>query len=584
MFENIRLRTDVLVIGSGGAGMRAAIAVSNCNTDVMIISQGKIGRDGATITAAADVNVDSRTCKQMFNLPGDDEDSKEIFFKDTVVAGNYLNNQKMVKTLVEDIPCRVSELFEWGAKPKHLYSTPGHQYPRGIWIDGQNFSLTLSKELKKHKIKINEDYLVLDLAVDNNDNNVIGAYALDLKSGSFVNIGAKAVIIATGGAMGVFYLTTCPSHLTGDGMAMAYRAGAELIDMEFPQFILAPCAPPAAYGSIYPFALLMRVGAHLYNNKGERFMMKWDPMLMEQTTRDLLAVGAQLEITQGRGGPNGGVWVSIKHLPDNLIDYFQEWYGKWLGKGKYKYNCFDIRELFEPLENNGIEVKPTAHFWSGGIRIDSEGNSSVPGLFAAGEVTGGLHGANRLSGNAMGEILVWGFRSGIAAANYAKKISFDRYNFRQEKKIFKHIENIVSGSSKSNKKVTELKKELQNIASKYLEPARNATGLKEALKRCKDTIEEVRNIKCNFKEYRYNLELIDAISLENIHSIIELTAYTALKREESRGSHYRIDFPKSHKRWLKNLCIKKSQTNKPEIYEKPIIITNLYPEEESSEK
>ena len=444
MFDNSRLRTDVLVIGSGGAGMRAAIAASNCNVEVMMISKGRIGRDGSTVVASADVNVDSRTCKKMFKLPGKDEDSKEIFFEDTVIAGKYLNNQKLVQILVEDIPYRLNELFEWGAKPKHLYRTPGHRYPRGIWIDGQDFALTLAREVKRNKIKIIEDCLALELAVDNN--NVIGAYSLDLKTGSFITISAKAVLIATGGAMGVFSLATSPNHLTGDGMAMAYRAGAELIDMEFPMFLIASCTPPAVSGLVYPFALLARVGAHLYNSRGERFMQKWDPMLMEQTTRDFLAVGTHLEMIEGRGGPNGGVWVSIKHLPDNLIDYFHEWYGKWHGKGKYRYECFNIKDIFKSLENNAIEVKPAAHFWSGGVVIDANGSSSVPGLFAAGEVTGGVHGANRLSGNAMSEILVWGFRSGIAAANYAKKTLLYRYNSRQEKDIFKRIKGFVYGS------------------------------------------------------------------------------------------------------------------------------------------
>lgn len=571
-----RIATDVLIIGSGGAGMRAAIAACDANAEVCIASKGAFAVSGATVTAFADVCVDGRSICEVLGLEGDPTDSKAQFFADTVKGGNYLNDQRLVEALVEDAPQRVREMLSWGARVTHIYGQPGHSHPRGLKISGRSFAQALARQVKARPIRILEHCLAIGLAKSNG--RVAGAYLLNLATGEYLVVEAAAVIIATGGAMNIFPVTTAPCDLVGDGQMIAYRAGADLVDMEFPMFILGCCTPPAAAGVNFPFALILRAGAHLYNREGERYMEKWDAVRKEKTTRDLLTVGTTIEILDGRGSPHGGVWTSLKHLPDNAIDYFFEWYAAWDAKGHGKYGCFDVADLMPDPGRQAIEARPSAHFWNGGIKIDAEGGTRIAGLFAAGEASGGVHGSNRLSGNAMTDIIVWGCRSGRAAAAYAHGAGRTDVDEQEAAEILASVESLLKGGrGETDADVVETKLQLQNLAWECVGPVRTRPGLERAISESDQVLQALPRIGCRTALRVYNREWADAISLRNMAQLIKLTALAAMAREESRGSHYRRDFPQPDSKWLKNILLGEvdGQTS---VSHTPVRITTLTPE------
>ena len=354
--RSIILKTDILIIGSEGA------AAHDAGAKVLVATKGRQGRSGATLTALADMDVDSRSAKELLGLPGDPNDSMEHFFDDILKEGKYVNNQKLVEVHVTDAPLRIKELIDWGLRVRDLVRNPGHSYPRGIHASGKDMTMTLVKQVRKRKIKVAEDMMVVDLLTS--DGVVVGALALNLRSGEFVTISAKATIIATGGGMMVYPIQTAPQELTGDGQAIAYRAGAELVDMEMIQF--RPCNflwPPAWRGVGFPFTIGPAGGMDIWllNRYGQRFMSKWDPERMEKSTRDNLSIGIMTEILEGRGTPAGGVYMSLAHLPHNLIDYYLEWASKggFSLKARWKYQGFDFAELMEKVKKGyAMEVAP----------------------------------------------------------------------------------------------------------------------------------------------------------------------------------------------------------------------------------
>ena len=319
------VKTDVLIIGSEGAGARAAIAAHDAGAKVLIVTKGRIGGSGATLTALADMDVDSRSARDLLGFPGDLNDSPEIFFEDILIEGKYINNQKLVDVHVAEAPARIKELMDWGLKVRDLVRNPGHRYPRGIHASGADMMRVLKKQVNQRKVEVLEDMMVVDLLTA--EGGVAGALGLDLQSGEFIPLSAKATIIATGGGMMAYPIQTAPEELTGDGQAIAYRAGAELVDMEMVQF--HPCnllAPPAWRGIGFPFTIGPAGGMDVWllNKYGQRFMSKWDPERMEKATRDNLSIGIMTEVLEGHGTPSGDVFMSLKHLPTNLIDYYLE--------------------------------------------------------------------------------------------------------------------------------------------------------------------------------------------------------------------------------------------------------------------
>lgn len=571
-------KTDVLIIGSEGAGARAAIQAHDQGAKVLMVTKGRMARSGATITAGMDIDMDSRSAKELLGLAGNPEDSPEIFFEDMVVEGKFVNNQKIVEVHVRDAPQRIKEVVDWGMKVVGFLHGPGHRYPRGVYSSGGELMKALKGQVSKRKIEVLEDIMVLDLL--KRDGRISGAFCLDLRKGEFFPIAAKTIILATGGGMRIFPVTTAPEELTGDGQAMAWRAGADLVDMEMVQFL--PCCfitPPAWSGITFPFFMGPGIGgveAWLLNRYGDRFMKRWDPERMERTTRDILSIGVMNEVVEGRGSPSGGVFYSIKHLPNNLVDYFPVWRNEPYLTENWEFKGFKLKGLMEEMKKGyAAEVGPACHFFMGGVRINEHCQTTVPGLYACGEVAGGTHGGNRLTGNACTQILVQGYWAGDKAAMEAREAPdprIDQNEVKAREKDFLKLFEVRDGLSSFS-----IRKKIQTLAWEKVGVLRTGELLTDALKTVEALRTEVSQIAVKSKDRQYNREWIEALQVKNLLILLEAIARSGLTREDSRGAHYRRDFPKmDNERWLKNVVVKNVQ-GKMDVETVPIVMTSYDP-------
>ncbi len=552
--------TDLLVVGGEGGGARAAIEACKYDLQVIIVTKGRIGKCGATVTAGADVEVDSKSVCELFGLPGDPKDSKDILFQDIVKEGKYVNDQSLVEVHVQDAAMRVKELVDWGMKIRGLFKNPGHSYTRGLLTTGREIVTALGREIKRNadRIEVVEDTLVTDLLTS--DGRVVGATALDLCTGEFIVFRAKAVVLATGSALRLYPYTTGPDDLTGDGSAMAYRAGAEFIDMQFVQFLPSAFTfPPLVVTSVN--RLLQRKCAYLLNKFGERFMEKWDPERMEGSTRDLKCIGIMNEILEERGA-----YLSLKHLPNNIIDEMR----------KQRYTLYGAdKDYWDRLKENAVEVFPASHFFCGGIKINTACETTIPGLYAAGEVAGALHGANRLTGNAIPHVLVQGARAGKSAAEYATKMRSLEINVQQVEKSKSKVNSPLKGEDGVSP--IKLKKGLQQLAWEDVGVMRDGSRLERAIQEIeKIRMKQLPRVFTISKEQRYNKEWIDALQVENMLTVLELIAKSAFYRTESRGNHYRKDYPFQNKEWLVNVIARLVGTDM-QLTTQPLTITKVTP-------
>jgi succinate dehydrogenase/fumarate reductase flavoprotein subunit len=546
------LTTDVLIIGSEGAGARAAWEVADRGLQVTVVTKGRFTRSGATLTAAADLDVDSGSLYKLLGpeplisgVAPNPADSPEVFFRDMLVEGKWLNDQRQTLAHVEDVPERAREVLEAGLRVYDVRQMPGHSYPRNMYTSGHDLIQVLKREIKRRPVRMIEDTMITDLLT--RDGQVVGAVGLDLERGEPVAFAAKAVIIATGGAHNVFEYNTGPEELTGDGQAMALRAGAELLNMEMMQFLPTTIVtPPLARGNLFPFLLgpqnALRVW--LLNKYGERFMGRWDPERMECSTRDLLSIGIQTEIMEGRGSEHGGVYMSLQHLPHNLIDYFAVWGAKpFIRKDWYSHGLNFADLMARVKAGEAIEVAPAAHFFMGGIRVDEWGATTLPGLFAGGEATGGCHGANRLSGNAFAQILVQGQRAGAAAVQFARaSAAVPEPDPAQVKALQAQV---IAPVEREGLSSFEVREELRNLAQLKIGVLRDGPVIREALERfdviCRDA---VPRLAARNRDRTYNPEWIECLQVANLALTTAAVARGALAREESRGAHFRRDFPR----------------------------------------
>jgi succinate dehydrogenase/fumarate reductase flavoprotein subunit len=556
-------KTDILIVGTGGAGARAAIEASLSGLDIFVVTKGRAGGSGATIVARADMDVDSRSAKERLGLPGDLGDTQETFFEDILREGKFINNQKMVEVLVEDAPLRIKELMDWGMRVFDLVKAAGHRFPRGIVSSGVEIMRALKNEIRRHSnIRFLEDVMVLDLL--KTEDHISGAVGLNLRTGKIELFSAKAIIIATGGAQMIYPMCTAPEELTGDGVAAAWRAGADLVDMEMVQFLPATFIdPPAWKGVGFPFAISLNqhtMRGWLLNRRGERFMEKWDPVLMENSTRDKLSIAIMQEVIQGRGSPKGGVFLSFAHLPKDLIDYFPQWYGKPNLPDDWTYMGMKFKDLMERVKDGyAMEVAPACHFFMGGIRVDVDGRTSVNGLYSAGEASGGLHGANRLSGNAISQILVQGKRAGETAARYCTFTGDLKTGPLEEKEIEERY--LFPLKRSQGISPFELRRKIHEISWRNAGPLRKRERLQEALDEIKRMEEgDVPRLACSVRDRVYNREWIESLQIKNLLLVLKAVVLSALERAESRGAHYREDYPEMNNReWLRNIVLVNDQ-------------------------
>jgi succinate dehydrogenase/fumarate reductase flavoprotein subunit len=571
--EDVRVTTDVLIVGTEGAGARAAIEAADAGCDVLCVTKSSIGKSGATLTADADIDVDSRACVEVFGLPGDKRDSEELFFEDMIVEGDYTANQRLVEIHVREAAQRTKEIVDWGARIDRLTHAPGHRYPRGIWIPGVEFRRVLSREVKKRPVKVFQNFMVTDLLTQNG--RVVGAVGIDLNTGNFTVIQAKATILCTGGAMRMYEFTTAPDELTGDGLAAAYRVGAEMADMEFPMFLpYILIYPKAVDGVDYTYLLSAYLDSYALNRSGERYMAKWDPVRMERTTRDVNSIAALIEVLEGRGSPHNGTYLSLTHFPKNVLDFAMK---EWLptNVSNYKYGGFDMREFLPDLSENAVETAPACHFWNGGIVIDEWCRTTVEGLWASGEGTGLIQGANRLSGNALTQTQVWGPRAGIDAARAATQNghgSIDRSQMAELKhKVYQFL-------GRKGENPIDLRNRIRRLSHLQAGPVRDdAAAIQAAINEVEEMKKEWAELGTRTSEAVYDQEWIEAIQIENLLSCLELVLRTSLVREESRGAAYRRDFPMMNNHdWVKNVVVRRGG-DQPDIEVRPVVVTSLTP-------
>jgi succinate dehydrogenase / fumarate reductase flavoprotein subunit len=522
---------DVLIIGAGGAGLRAAIAAAEKGLSVGIVSKSLLGKAHTVMAeggiAAAVGNVDP-------------DDSWRQHFIDTLKSGKFLNNWRMAEIFTKEAPERVIELEQWGAlfnrTPQGRISQRpfgGHTYRRLCHVGdrtGLEMIRTLQEKVLTTDAKVYMETTVTKLFKDGSG-RVVGALAYTRESGSFVHFKVKAVIMATGGWGRIYKVTSNSWEGTGDGCVLAYDAGAELVDMEMVQFHPTGMVWPPGVRGILVTEGVRGEGGILRNAKGERYMERYDPEKMELSTRDVVARANYTEVTEGRGSEHGGVYLDITHLGyDGIMKKLPTMHEQFL-------KLADIDIAREPME-----VFPTVHYTMGGIKVDSETcATNVSGLFAAGECAGGLHGANRLGGNSLSDLLVFGRRAGLGVAEYVEQSTHGTEI--EEREIRTEIERVLEPLEKTDGDESPylMQQELQAAMMEHANLMRNEGSLKEGLGKVLALKDRLPNVKVGGTRL-FNPGWHTAQDIRYLIQISEIILRTALERKERRGAQWRLDY------------------------------------------
>ncbi len=540
--ETKTISTDVLIIGSGGAGSRAAIEVDDAGLKAIIVSKGLSFRSGCTGMAEGGYNAVFKTV--------DKDDSIDAHIHDTLKGGSYLNDSKLVEILVNESPKRLIDLENYGALFDRQESGQIDQRPFG----GQTYRRTcyqgdrtgaellnaLKEEIIRRDIECIEEVMITSLVTQ--DDQVIGATGLDLKDSSLIYFKAKSVILASGGAGQLYPVTSNTFQKNGDGFAIAYRAGAKLVDMEQIQFHPTGMIAPESKKGVLVTEAVRAEGGKLMNKDGERFMSKYAPEKMELATRDVVARSIYQEIIEGRGTEQGGVYLDISHLDDNYIDE------------KLETMVLQFENVGVDIKHGPIEVAPTAHHFMGGLKINTDASTSLKNLFGAGEVCGGVHGANRLGGNALADTQVFGKRAGVSASEAAKQTEL-KTNEEQVNDEASRIEGLIK---EGTIKPQEFKNNIKNLMWEKVAIVRDEKTLNEALGDLQQMQKELVNLDVSDKK-QYNADLVTALEVINMVEICILTVKSAILRRESRGAHFRSDFPETKDEWKKSIVMSQNK-------------------------
>jgi succinate dehydrogenase / fumarate reductase, flavoprotein subunit len=520
---------NVLVIGTGAAGLRAAIAAHQAGSEVVVI--GKRRRDDAhTVLAAGGINAALGTV--------DPQDSWQQHYADTLREGYFLADPRVVELLAREAPAAVLELADWGAP---FARTPdgrldqrffgAHRWRRtcyaGDWT-GRAILRTLAAKVAELGLSVIDDQYVSRLLVA--DETCFGALAFDLETGERTVFLADAVVLAAGGHTRIWRRSSSRrDENTGDGMYLALRAGCRLADMELVQFHPTGMVTPEEAAGTLVTEAVRGEGGQLKNALGERFMARYDPQRMELSARDRVALANYTEITQGRGGPNGGVFLDITHLgKDAILEKLPRMYRQFL-----EFQMLDISQ--QPME-----VAPTAHYSMGGVVVDPQTHATdVAGLYAAGEVTAGLHGANRLGGNSLAETVIFGRRAGEAAATYSASRDIQ---LRARDVVRAADQELSSFLRHGSEFARPLQRALRDTMWETCGVVRDQAGLQHGL----DRVVELRglagqvDVRPTSEGYA---DLAHALDLRASLAAAEATLLGALARTESRGAHQRRDHP-----------------------------------------
>ena len=544
--ETKTISSDVLIIGSGGAGARAAIEVDNAGLKALIVSKGLSFRSGCTGMAEGGYNAVFKAV--------DEEDTIDAHIYDTLKGGSYLNDSKLVDILVNESPKRLIDLENYGALFDRQESGKinqrafgGQQYRRTCFQGdrtGHEIITALKEEITKRDIETLDEVMVTNLILsqDARPPRVIGAVGLDLKNSDIIFLQAKSVIIATGGAGQLYPVTSNTVQKNGDGYALAWNVGANLIDMEEVQFHPTGMVAPESKKGVLVTEAVRGEGGILLNKNKERFMKKYSPEKMELSTRDVVARSIYTEIIEGRGTENGGVYLDISHLDADVIEE------------KLETMVLQFKDVDVDITKEPMEVAPTAHHFMGGVKINEKCESSIANLYAAGEASGGVHGANRLGGNALADTQVFGKIAGENAAEAAKTVDFE-----ENPEMFKAEEDRITGLIKDGSiKPQELKKRVKKLMWEKVSIIRNEKNLNEALKELMEMEKSLNELKVEDKK-QYNTDLQTALEVINMIQIATLVVKSAILRRESRGAHFREDYPETKDEWKKSIVLNKNK-------------------------
>lgn len=533
-----RYQSDVLVVGGGGAGLMAAYSASKHDVKVALVNKGKVQRTGVTIMApGAIAAVDDRWKKE--------GDSKPLHLQDTIQGGGYLNDQDMVHVMVEQSPELVLELERMGAlfqrEPDKHYSLRidgGHSFHRCPFLEdrtGKEMVKAMNSAVVKRNVAVYEDIMITRLLTE--EGRISGAAGICMDTLEPVLFESPSIILATGGGGAIYANTDNSIDMTGDGFALALEAGARLRDMEFVQFY--------PIGLLYPPALKGMLGGlcyylHLLNAKGERFMEKYDPERLELSTRDRVSRAIMQEVKEGRGTPRGGVYMDLTfNEPGFIAKMTPALYATYRNIG------------IDP-EKDMVEIAPTVHFFMGGMDVNDRWESSVTGLYGAGEVCGGMHGGNRLSQNALAEILVSGSVSGDSAARYAEKAKRPHIDPAETAREAACIEALLNSSS--GLQPHQIKAKIKEIMWEKVGVSRNEALLKEALEQIEALAAET--VWLRDKSTICNHGIVEALELKGMLMTARSVILSALERKESRSAHFREDYPQTdNEHYLKNVLL-----------------------------
>ncbi|MFY9222747.1 MAG: fumarate reductase/succinate dehydrogenase flavoprotein subunit [Blastocatellia bacterium] len=588
MVECQRYKHDVLVVGAGGAGLRAAIEAANAGVSVGLICKSLLGK-------AHTVMAEGGVAAALANV--DDRDSWKVHFADTMRGGQYVNNWRMAELHAKEAPDRVRELEAWGAvfdrtkEGKILQRNfGGHKYPRLAHV-GDRTGLEIIRTLQDHAIYLGIDvhmeFTIVSLLKDGE--RVVGIFGYDREKGRFKIFQAKAIVFATGGIGKAYRITSNSWESTGDGHALAYQAGAELIDMEFVQFHPTGMVWPPSVQGILVTEGVRGEGGILRNKDGKRFMFDDIPDVYknqtadnpeegwrytqgdknarrppELLTRDHVARCIVREIKDGRGSPHGGVFLDIAWIKEKLPNAAEHI------KRKLPSMYHQFKQLADiDITKEAMEIGPTTHYIMGGIRVNSDTQmSNLPGFFAAGECAAGINGANRLGGNSLSDIIVFGKRAGEYAAKFAKENPDGNINEKEVDEIAKEVLQPFERSSGENP--FQIQRDLQATMQDLVGIVRTEKEMLTALEKIQELKERTKKISVSGNR-EYNPSWHTTLDLNNLLVVSEAITRSALERKESRGGHFRDDYPKKDEAFSKcNVVSKKDTSGKMQIVNLPI--------------
>jgi succinate dehydrogenase/fumarate reductase flavoprotein subunit len=560
------VQTDILILGAGGAGLCAALHAADAGKKIkiLIVTKSIIGKGGC-----------SRMVQGGYNVVLNPSDSFEKHFVDTLKGGQFINNQDLAWELVTVAPARIKEMeTKYGCFFDRNPDGTIHQKP----FAGQSFDRTVHKgdltgieivsRLSEQVFSRDVDYLdehrALELLWDNAGTRIVGALILDMGRGEFLVAHARTTLVCTGGGPTMYKLFAPSLDKSADGIALCYRAGAEMVDMEMVQFHPTGLI---VQGSNTSGTLLEEglrgSGAQLFNTTGERFMERYAPEVKERATRDVVSRSSFMEIMAGKGTPNGGVFIDASVMGPEFVEK------------NFPGMVERCRDYGFDLAHERVEVSPTAHFFMGGVRINPRCLTDLEGLYAAGEDAGGVHGANRLGGNGIADSTVFG---GIAGDSMANDLISRELGPFDEKRVAEIIKQAEAPFGREGLDLYPLREALRSSNWGKLGIIREGKGLQEVLRTIQELKEKMDQVGIAGGA-AYNISWNDWLNMRNLLDASEMIGRSALERKESRGAHYRSDFPKKNNReYLKNFFIKREK-GEIRIYERPVILNRLKPEE-----